>query len=246
MIAISPVLASGGLVYAFQESTLEGKIVIALLLLASLFSWSVMIVKYMQVRRARNSMDLFMKRFRAVRNKPLHLYQSRESFHGAPAYEVYQAGCRELCYHLIGSDEVDETFSSRLAGATKISSTAMGAVRSTVEREVGEQGLSLEDRMILLATAVSGAPFLGLLGTVWGVMDTFTGIAMAGKANLAAMAPGVSGALITTVTGLLVAIPAMFGYNFLVVTVRHLTVELDNFAAELMAAFEHRYLDTSN
>lgn len=72
-------------------------------------------------------------------------------------------------------------------------------------------------------------------------MDTFSDIAEAGKASLAAMAPGVSGALITTVTGLLVAIPAMFGYNYLVSTIRSLTVEMDNFAAELAASFGHRY-----
>jgi biopolymer transport protein ExbB/TolQ len=96
--------------------------------------------------------------------------------------------------------------------------------------------------MIILATAVSGAPFIGLLGTVWGVMETFADVAKAGSASLAAMAPGVSAALITTVTGLLVAIPAMFGYNYLVTTVRGMIVGLDNFAAELTSAFEHRYV----
>jgi len=90
---------------------------------------------------------------------------------------------------------------------------------------------------------VSGAPFLGLLGTVWGVMDTFTGVAEAGSASLAAMAPGVSGALITTVTALCVAIPAMFGYNFLVTSIRAMAVEMDNFAAELASEFEHKYVE---
>jgi biopolymer transport protein ExbB/TolQ len=74
-------------------------------------------------------------------------------------------------------------------------------------------------------------------------MDTFGDVAAAGSASLAAMAPGVSAALITTVTGLLVAIPAMFGYNYLVTTLRGMVVELDNFAAELASAFEHRYVD---
>jgi biopolymer transport protein ExbB/TolQ len=97
--------------------------------------------------------------------------------------------------------------------------------------------------MIILSTAVSGAPFLGLLGTVWGVMDAFGGIARAGTPNLAAMAPGVSGALITTVIGLLVAIPAMFGYNFLVVSLRTVTVQAENFAAELASEIEHRYVE---
>jgi biopolymer transport protein ExbB/TolQ len=74
-------------------------------------------------------------------------------------------------------------------------------------------------------------------------MDTFTGVAEAGSANLAAMAPGVSGALITTVTALCVAIPAMFGYNFLVTSIRAMTVEMDNFAAELASEFEHKYVE---
>jgi biopolymer transport protein ExbB/TolQ len=97
----------------------------------------------------------------------------------------------------------------------------------------------------LLATAVSGSPFLGLLGTVWGVMDAFTGVAEAGSPNLVSMAPGVSGALITTVTALCVAIPAMFGYNFLVTSIRGMIVEMDNFAAELASEFEHKYVDHS-
>jgi biopolymer transport protein TolQ len=122
----------------------------------------------------------------------------------------------------------------------------MRVVASAMERAVGESALRLESQMILLATAVSGAPFLGLLGTVWGVMDTFSGVALAGSANLQAMAPGVSGALITTVTGLLVAIPAMFGYNFLVTSIRSLIVQNDNFAAELSSEFEHKYVNHSH
>lgn len=236
--------ATGGIIYAFEQSNLAGKFVIAVLVMGSLFSWTVMIAKFNQVRRAKEDTHRFLDKFRESRD-PLRIFQRQStSYSGSPAYHVYLAGCRELSYHLLGSDEADDTYASRLRSADKLSAQAMNAVRTAVERVVGEQALLLEDRMILLATAVSGAPFLGLLGTVWGVMDTFGGIAMAGKANLSAMAPGVSGALITTVTGLLVAIPAMFGYNFLVVTVRKLTVELDNFASELVSAFEHQHLDT--
>ena len=119
----------------------------------------------------------------------------------------------------------------------------MRVISTAMERAVGESSLRLESQMILLATAVSGAPFLGLLGTVWGVMETFADVAAAGSANLTAMAPGVSAALITTVTGLLVAIPAMFGYNYLVTTVRGMVVQLDNFAAELSSEFEHKYVE---
>jgi biopolymer transport protein TolQ len=233
-----------GILYAFWHSNAAGQVVIALLVFGSIFSWTVMISKLVMVNRARRETNRMLRRFRTAR-KPLAIYQSREPYTGSPAYAVYLAGCRELTFHLLGTTEIDDTFSSRLAEAERISPTAMNSVRSAMEREVGEQALKLEDRMTVLATAVSGAPFLGLLGTVWGVMDTFSGIALAGHPDLAAMAPGVSGALITTVTGLLVAIPAMFGYNFLVVTLRGMTVELDNFAAELASSFDHRYLDTS-
>src|SRR5207302_9929531 len=119
----------------------------------------------------------------------------------------------------------------------------MGAVNAAMERAVGETALSLESQMILLATAVSGSPFLGLLGTVWGVMDAFTGVAEAVSPSLVSMAPGVSGALITTVTALCVAIPAMFVYNFLVISICGMFVWLDNFAAESVLVFVHNYAD---
>jgi biopolymer transport protein TolQ len=182
--------------------------------------------------------------FRADR-QPLRIYTDRTRFEGAPVFAIYKAGCKELTFQLLGSAEVDETFRARLDSALKISPAQMRVVTTAMERAVGETALRLESQMILLATAVSGAPFLGLLGTVWGVMETFSDVASAGSANLAAMAPGVSAALITTVTGLLVAIPAMFGYNYLVTTIRAIIVGLDNFAAELASEFEHKYVDYS-
>ena len=116
-------------------------------------------------------------------------------------------------------------------------------MKRTLERAVAQQSLKLESGLILLAIAVSGAPFLGLLGTVWGVMSAFSYVALKGKADLATMAPGVAAALITTVAGLLVAIPSMFGYNWLVHNLRVLTVELDNFAQELVSNMETEFLE---
>ena len=91
--------------------------------------------------------------------------------------------------------------------------------------------------------AEAGFPGAVTIATNMAVMDTFTDVAVAGSPNLATMAPGVSGALITTVTALCVAIPAMFGYNFLVTSIRGMIVEMDNFAAELSSEFEHKYVD---
>lgn len=173
----------------------------------------------------------------------MRLYQEGAQFDASPTFAVYRAGCREMSFQMLGSAELDETFTARLDMAERLTPQQMEVVNSAMERAVGETALRLESRMILLATAVSGAPFLGLLGTVWGVMDTFGGIAAAGKASLAAMAPGVAGALVTTVMGLLVAIPSMFGYNFLVTNIRALVVQMENFAAELSSELNHRYVN---
>jgi biopolymer transport protein ExbB/TolQ len=216
--------------------------VLLCLFIGSIFSWSVMVTKLRMVSFAKKQSANFLELFRSHR-QPLHLYESQLRFDGSPLFTVYRAGCRELTYHLLGSQEVDETFRARLEDAPRISPAQMLVVTTAMERAVGETALRIESQMILLATAVSGAPFLGLLGTVWGVMDTFGGVAEAGSASLAAMAPGVSAALITTVTGLLVAIPAMFGYNFLVTSIRAMTVQMDNFAAELSSEFQHKFVN---
>ena len=232
---------ASGIVYAFLESTIEGKLVLLILFLGSIFSWSVMLTKIRILHAAKKQSVDFMEFFRRDR-QPLKIFEQGVAFEGSPLYQIYQAGCHELCFQLLGSIEVDETFQARIQMAPRISASHMRSVTAAMERAVGESALELESQMIILSTAVSGAPFIGLLGTVWGVMDAFGGIAAAGTANLAAMAPGVSGALITTVTGLLVAIPAMFGYNFLVTTVRGMIVACDNFAAEFSSSLEHRYI----
>ncbi|HEX8371607.1 MAG TPA: MotA/TolQ/ExbB proton channel family protein [Chthoniobacterales bacterium] len=239
---MSLILAANSLQFAMEESNPAGKIVLAALFIGSIFSWSVMITKLRTVHHARKQSGKFLDLFRSNR-APLNIFEARLRFEGAPVFAVYKAGCKEMTYQLLGSTDVDETFKARLDDAQKITPAQMRVVTSAMERAVGETALKIESQMILLATAVSGAPFLGLLGTVWGVMDTFTGVAQAGSATLAAMAPGVAGALITTVVALLVAIPAMFGYNFLVTSIRGITVQMDNFSAELASEFEHRYVD---
>jgi biopolymer transport protein ExbB/TolQ len=239
---IAKLIAAGGLLFAFNHATVAGKIVLLLLAIASIFSWSIMITKLRVIQFARKQNARLLAAFRQDR-QPLRLFEKNARFPGSSVFNVYCAGCQEMTFQMLGSAEVDETFRARLDIAEKISPAQMGAVNAAMERAVGETALELESQMILLATAVTGAPFLGLLGTVWGVMDAFSGVAMAGTASLGAMAPGVSGALITTVTALCVAIPAMFGYNFLVTNIRAAIVEMDNFAAELASDLDHKYVD---
>jgi biopolymer transport protein TolQ len=234
-------MIASGLVYAFLESTIEGKLILVALFVASIFSWSVMVTKFRYLNFCKRQNSRFLSVYHQDR-QPLRVYQDGLEWDGSNIFDIYEAGATELSFQMLGAVDVDETFASRLQTSEKITPAQMRSVQAAMERAVGEAALKLESQMIVLSTAVSGAPFLGLLGTVWGVMDAFAGIAVAGNANLSAMAPGISGSLITTIVGLLVAIPAMFGYNFLVTTVRSMLVQADNFAAEFSSEIEHSYV----
>jgi biopolymer transport protein TolQ len=257
-IAFSPFFASGALRFAFEKATTEGKLTICALIVLSIFSWTVIITKGRQLYRARRAARKFFKAYRETRD-PLELARRGEEFDGAPAYELYYTGAQETEYHLRNNPvQVHQPNNLGVAGAgatgaetdliarqitTKISAGSFDQVRVSLERAASQQGLALEKGMIILSTAVAGGPFIGLLGTVWGVMETFSGIARANAASLTAMAPGVAGALIATVVGLFVAIPAMFAYNYMVTMVRAITQELDAFASEYATAIEHKYVD---
>ncbi len=220
------------LTYVWNQSTVEGKIVIAFLLIFSIFSWSVMVAKGVQMRRARKLNRLFENEFR-TQKKPLDVYDRRVNVEDCPLFVVYQEGCKEVDARLRTPEGTRKA---------QLTIKSMEHVKRTLESAVASQSLKLESGLISLALAVSGAPFLGLLGTVWGVMSAFSLVARAGRADLATMAPGVAAALVTTVAGLLVAIPSMFGYNYLVHNLRVLTVDLDNFAQALMSQLETEYL----
>ncbi|MCI0747924.1 MAG: MotA/TolQ/ExbB proton channel family protein [Verrucomicrobia subdivision 3 bacterium] len=225
--------AESELLYVWDKATPEGKAIIICLVIFSIFAWSVMASKAMQMRRAKKLNRLFEAEFRTQKHV-LDIYDRRVQVPDCPLFMVYQEGCRELDARL-----KSQSPEKRRSG---ISLKGMEYVKRTLERTVAQQSLKLESGLILLAIAVSGAPFLGLLGTVWGVMSAFSYVALKGKADLATMAPGVAAALVTTVAGLLVAIPSMFGYNWLVHNLRVITVELDNFAQELVSHMETAYL----
>lgn len=114
----------------------------------------------------------------------------------------------------------------------------MTFVDNALQRSLSRQLMKYESRMILLGTVISGAPFLGLLGTAWGVMDCFGSMSAQSSVTLQQLAPGVAGALLTTVAGLCVAIPAVFGYNYLTSKSRELITETENFASLVSDAIE--------
>lgn len=237
-LSLTPLLASGALQFAFERATLEGKLTIAALVLLSLFSWTVIITKLRQLLIARRWARRFLTAYEATRD-PLDIRRRGEEFEGAPIYQLYIRGADELDYQLTNNGR-------DIKGQTRISTGSFEAVKVTLEEAAGSEGLALEKGMIVLSTAVAGGPFIGLLGTVWGVMDTFAGVALANAASLTAMAPGVAGALLTTVVGLLVAIPAMFAYNYMVTSLRAITQELDSFASRFAVQIEHAYVENRN
>jgi biopolymer transport protein TolQ len=253
----TPLLANA-FKFAIDKATTEGKICIGMLILVSLFSWTVIINKALQLYKASKMSKKFFAAYRSTR-EPMEIFNKGSEYSGAPAYEIYFTGAEELAYHLknnpvevrrgavttISNNKVPGAETDHIARAVtvKVSNASFESVKVALERAVSTQAISLEKGMIILTTAVAGGPFIGLLGTVWGVMETFSGIAIKQAASLAAMAPGVAGALIATVVGLFVAIPAMFAYNYMVTMIRAITQELDNFVTEFATAIEHTFVD---
>ncbi len=259
-MTIEPMLAANAAVFAIKNATMEGKLTVIALLLLSLFSWTIILTKFRQLVIARGATKKFLDAYASTRD-PLDIQRSNQEFDGAPAYQLYIRGADELAYHLKNrpvyvADRPRAATSNLPPGAagehtdvlardrsTKISIASFDAVRVTLEEAAGAEAMGLEKGMIVLSTAVAGGPFIGLLGTVWGVMSTFASIAENNSASLTTMAPGVAAALVATVTGLLVAIPAMFAYNFMVTTIRSITQELDGFATRYATQIEHVYVD---
>ena len=202
----------GNVLYTFSESTLPGKLIVLILLVSSVGAWYVMITKYIQLSRAQSGSERFLLLFRNKSNP----FAQGQRIPESPLNTLYEAGCKAISAE----------------GTQSLTGHQVDSVRAVVDRTMADEALKLENGMGQLATAVSACPFLGLLGTVWGVMDAFSGMAAAGSATLSAMAPGIAGALLTTVVGLLVALPSSVGYNLLTSRIRQLAVQMDNFSQE--------------
>jgi len=232
-VVVGAVYGQSDLPYVWKQATPEAKAIIVFLIFFSIIAWSVIGYKVLQMRRAKRLNYYFNEEFRAQK-AVMDIFDRKLQVEGCPLYGVYETGCSQLDARLKGPGGERNKQS--------VSIKNMEHIKRAIENVVAQESLKLESGLIWLSVAASGAPFIGLLGTVWGVMSAFAGIAQAGSATLAAMAPGVAAALITTVAGLLVAIPSMFGYNWLVHNLRTFTVGLDNFAQELVSRMETEYL----
>ncbi len=228
--------------YAYANSDSVGKFIVILLLVSSVFTWTIMLDKFLALRSARKESDRFLSAFRNNRKSLASLIRDANSNSG-PVAAVYSEGMEQLLEFYEDANPGSAVFtqaaarsqgSTKVCAPVKLTPAQINAVEAVLEREVSLQIMNLETRVGVLATMVSVSPFFGLFGTVWGVMMAFCGIAAAGKSDFTALAPGIAGALLTTVAGLIVAIPSLIGYNLITNSVRKMTVEMDNFIEAFM------------
>ena len=228
-----PTLADSGMSYAFRNSDIVGQSICVVLFLFSIVFWVVMLEIYLTLRQAMKDTLRFTDQVKENKN-PLFLKNKAEDDR-SPAARVFEAACGRI-----------DDFRIELPGSGRraLRDDELEVLRGTVEQSVEEQLVMLEKRMIFLSTAVSASPFLGLFGTVWGITIAFTNLALIGRADIQTLAPGVSGALLTTVIALFVAIPSLVGYNIISSQLKAMTVRLDNFAGEIVARFKIEQLET--
>ncbi len=218
-----PGLAETSLYYAFRNSDILGQGIVVVLFLFSMITWTIMIEKGISLKSALRDSAAFLMKFRSKRN-PM-TFVDRIEDEPSPAARVCEAA-----YLRISQMKTEQPDGTRRA----LNFNEIDIIRATLEQAVADQIIELERKMIFLATAVSISPFLGLFGTVWGIMLAFTELAIAGKADIQTLAPGVSGALLTTVLGLVVAIPSVVGYNIITSRIKSTIVHLDNFVEEFI------------
>ena len=239
-------LPLAGIGYSLAESNLSGKVIVVVLVLGSILSWSIILTKGRELKLGAQVSHAFVATYRKEKN-PLTLFLKRQKYMDSPLYRIYELACTamERVVETRGIDPNDLFMGSVAARDFSLCKLDVRTVRNVAERTLADQALLLENRMGLLATLSTAGPFLGLLGTVWGVMEAFGGMAAQGSAMLSAVAPGISGALLTTVVGLLVALPSAIGYNLLSDGVRRMDVQMSNFLEEFISDVECFFEDTN-
>lgn len=202
------------------------RIVLLLLLIFSVVSWAMIFQKLGRFKRINRESDQFLRIFRATRGvaDPKALASA-----GSPFATLYAAGFRELQSQLAPT--------AGQPGKLK----SISAVTVRMQLAAAEEIRRVEKGMSWMATTGSVTPFIGLFGTVWGVMDAFSGLGSAGAASLRVVAPGIAEALVTTAAGLFTAIPAVIFYNQFLQNIRDLAQRMDSFALEVAAEIEKTY-----
>src|SRR5215475_6971395 len=205
------------------ETGAVAKVVLLVLLAFSLISWAIILSKWSGIRRARVQSGRFVRVFRKAQRMQ-DVGAVAEQFRPSPLVGVFEGALEEF---------------KRQVGTTG-SLRNVTAVQRAMQIASSEEVSRLERNLPWLATTGAVTPFVGLFGTVWGIIDAFHGLGTAGAATLRAVAPGISEALITTAAGLVTAIPAVIAYNLIGSSIREFAARCDDFSLEMLNAVERQ------
>lgn len=234
MLAISAVPGMGsGIVGLFVESGWVGKGIVILLMGFSVISWAMILLKYQYLRRAEKESHVFLTAFRktkAVADLLGHANANKFS----PLASLFTEGYRE-------AESIVKSLPDR-----KVTDEDRPAITQEIDRALKitsqDEIVYLERYLAFLATTGTVAPLLGLFGTIWGIMDAFYGIGIKGAGDIGALAPGLAGALVTTIAGLFVAIPTVVAYNYFSEKIRDMATRMDSFSMEFLSFIERSLL----
>ncbi|NPU85465.1 MAG: protein TolQ [Syntrophaceae bacterium] len=232
---MSPVAAAAGssfhgsLLGMILGAGLMVQFVLVLLLVFSVVSWAIIFMKYRQFRKVKRDNEAFLEAY-GRSNRLSEVYPVAKNHADSTLAGVFMSGYEELSR--VGRMSSDSPGSE--ASSVSIERRGVDHVERALSQALGMEGAKLEGAIGFLATTGSASPFIGLFGTVWGIMDTFKGIGARGSATLAVVAPGISEALIATAAGLAAAIPAVIFYNYYVNRVHGMTQDMEHFASEFL------------
>jgi len=224
---------NGSLLNMILDAGLMVKFVLLLLFIFSVVSWAIIFLKYRYYRKIKKDNELFNADY-SRSTKLSDVLPAAKKYSFSTTAEVFRVGYAELT-------KMNKPLNDSAQGSDEISLSSLDNLERSMNKACNTEMTKLESALGFLATTGSASPFIGLFGTVWGIMDTFKGIGARGSATLAIVAPGISEALIATAAGLAAAIPAVIFYNYFLTQSKNMVQEMDNFAAEFLNIVE-RYL----
>lgn len=224
---------------AFEIALSTGPVVkaaLVILLIASVVSWTIIFAKWMSFRLAKKQSDHFLDLFWNAKSLE-NIFAETKTFSTSPVSNVFRAGYIEFQKVTAKAQEKGTGETTRLA-----TDAGLENVQRALRKASLSEGLRLEKLVTYLATIASVSPFIGLFGTVWGIMSAFQSLGLGGPATLKNVAPGISEALIATAVGLAAAIPAVVAYNQFLQRLRHFKAEMDNFSTDFTNILKRNYL----
>jgi biopolymer transport protein TolQ len=226
--------ASHDLLTLVARSSLFSKLVLLILILFSVVSWGVILYKLWSLGRAERQSAAFLDVFRKS-SKFSEVQAVCKNLSDSPLVGIFQAGYAEL------NTQLRQAAPSASAAPGRSTLKSVPALDRALLRATTVEVNRLEEKVSFLATTASITPYIGLFGTVWGIMTAFQGIGATGSTNLAVVAPGIADALIATAAGLFAAIPAVYFYNHLSSRVKLLSAEMDDFSLEFLNISERNF-----